>query len=161
MSKQIKKLLVIAGTLVVNILVFATASAAVSQEGWNPKKYEETGLSGASVENILLTFIDWAIIIVGLLGVIVFIYGGFVYLTARGESDEIEKAKKVLLWGVVGIAVSVLGLVAVKTVDYIIQGNTGSSGTSSQGGSYTGSGGMGLEDAGSGGLPTTPEMAQP
>lgn len=100
--------------------------AAVSQEGWSVNNYTSTGLPNREVSDILLSVIEWAIIIVGLLCIIVFIYAGFLYLTAQGETDKIETAKKVLIYAVVGVVVSILGFVAVKTVNDLLVGNTGS-----------------------------------
>ena len=115
------------------LFVFSPIRAAVSQEGWNPDSLKVTNLPDRPVKDILLTFIDWAIIIIGLLGVIVFIYGGFVYLTAQGEPDKIEQAKKIIIYGIVGIVVSILGYVAVKTINDLLVGNAGGGGAPTSG----------------------------
>jgi len=130
MKKLIKKYFWIAP------LVFAIAApalAAVSSEGWNPQNYASTGLPNpeGGFTAILLAVIDYAIIIVGLLCVAVFIYGGFLYLTAQGESERIETAKKVLIYAVIGVVVSVLGLVVVYTVDRLLRGENPSTGAPS------------------------------
>jgi len=114
-------------------LIFAISpvSAAVSQEGWDPDAIAGS-ISGqglpdpqGGVFTILLTFINWALIIIGLLCLIAFIYSGFLYLTGQGENDKIEQAKKVVTYAVVGTVVAVLGLVAVRTIDMIMRGNAG------------------------------------
>jgi|GEM_PF-969511 len=120
-----------------------------SQEaGWNPNAIG-SALGGKGLPDprgglftILLTFINWAIIIIGLLGVIAFIYGGFVYLTAQAESRKLEQAKKIIIYAVVGIVVAILGLVAVRTIDSLMRGNVGagSVGSSSQQGNSLNSG---------------------
>jgi len=124
-----KKLTKVTGLLGFALLVLPIFSfAAVSQGGWQVPNVP--GLSTRSVSEILLTFIDWAIKIIGLLGVIIFIYGGFTYLTAQGESSSLEKAKRIIIYGIVGIAVAVLGLVVVRTIDGIIKGSiTGGGGS--------------------------------
>lgn len=104
-----------------NFAIIPFAYAATSQEGWSVP--EVPGLPDRPVASILLTFIDWAIMMIGVLAIIIFIYGGFIYLTAQGETQKIEQAKKIILYAVVGIAVAVLGLVAVRTVDSIMKGN--------------------------------------
>lgn len=125
---MIKKGLKIILPLILVISFHPVALAAVSQEGWNPESLKSTNLPDRKVDEILLTFIDWALIIIGLLGVIVFIYGGFIYLTAQGETTALERAKKIIIYAVVGIAVAVLGYVAVQTIDDILKGKTGSGG---------------------------------
>ncbi len=96
--------------------------ATVSGGGWNSDSLGGFGLSGRSVSEILLSFIDWSIIMIGLIGIIAFIYAGYTYLTAGGEKDKIEQAKKIVVYGIVGVVVSVLGLVAVTTVNNIMGG---------------------------------------
>ncbi|MBM3255921.1 MAG: hypothetical protein FJZ04_00400 [Candidatus Moranbacteria bacterium] len=77
----------------------------------------------ADVVEMLLTIINYALIVLGVLAVAVFIYAGFLYLTAAGVQEKIDKAKNTLLYAVIGIVVAVLGFVAVATVQrFIVQG---------------------------------------
>lgn len=110
------------------IPIFTPVYAAVSQEGWNPSNYDSTNLPNppGGFVDILLSVINYSIIIVGLLCVLVFIYGGFVYLTAQGETDAIQRAKKIIIYAVIGTVVSVLGLVVVYTIDKVIRGDQAS-----------------------------------
>gem|GEM_PF-840119 len=125
--KQIKKIIVL--TLFLLAPMITPVYAAVSQGGWDVNSLKgATNLPDRKPEEIMLTVIDWAIVIVGLLCVIIFIYGGFLYLTAQGETDRIETAKKVIIYAVIGVAVSVLGYVAVKTVNDILVGNVSTGG---------------------------------
>ena len=100
-------------------------NAAVSQDGWDTTSMEETNLSGESVFDILVSFTSWSITLVGIVCVIVFIYGGFLYMTAQGENDKLQQAKKVIIYAVVGVVVAVLGLVIVQTVNSIFGGGGG------------------------------------
>lgn len=124
MSQKTKKIVVLLMPVVL-FAIFVPVYAAVSQEGWDPNALAATNLPDRPVSEILLSFISWAIIIIGLLGVIIFIYGGFLYLTAQGETDKLETAKKVIIYAIVGIAVAVLGYVAVKTVNDLLVGGGG------------------------------------
>lgn len=77
----------------------------------------------ADITQLMLKVINYAIIIIGVLGVLIFIYAGFLYLTAAGDQERITKAKDTLLYAIIGIVVSVLGFVAVATVQrFIVQG---------------------------------------
>lgn len=77
----------------------------------------------ADIAQLILKVINYAIIIIGVLAVLIFVYAGFLYLTAAGDQERIEKAKNTLLYAVVGVVVSVLGFVAVATVQrFIVQG---------------------------------------
>jgi len=154
MKKQIKKITVLLPVLLVAI--FAPVYAAVSQEGWDPDSLSVTKLPDREIDQILLDFIGWAVIIIGLLGVIIFIYGGFLYLTAQGETARLETAKKVIIYAIVGIAVAVLGYVAVKTVNDLLMGNvnTGGGGSGAPADSSSAPGGPG----GGGTMPVAPDM---
>ncbi len=131
-------------TKIKNLALIPFVYAATSQDGWQVPQVK--GMPDRSVAEIMLTFIDWAVMIIGVLGVIIFIYGGFIYLTAQGETNKIDQAKKIILYAIVGIAVSILGLVAVRTIDSIMKGNvpqgggTASSPTSPSSGSNPGGG---------------------
>ena len=99
------------------------AVTPVAQAALTTRANEATkaGVSGATdFFGLALAFINFAIMGIGILGVIMFIYAGFQYLTASGDDAKITKAKNTLLYAVVGVAVAVLGLVAVRTVDYYI-----------------------------------------
>lgn len=170
-----KKIIIIGLASIIMSLVFALVSvnfkealAATSGGGWNPKGLEVTKLPSRPVADILITLIDWAIMIIGLLGVIVFIYGGYVYLTCQGENDKVEQAKKIITYGIIGIAVSVLGYVAVLTIDKILKGNINSGGSSSGGSSGTITtqkppinSGTGSSSQGPYAMPVSPDMLQP
>lgn len=41
----------------------------------------------------------------GSVALLFFVYGGFVYLTAQGERDRIERAKNTLTWATIGLVV--------------------------------------------------------
>lgn len=49
--------------------------------------------------------IKYAMGILGAIALVMFIYGGFTWLTSRGASDKIEKGKKIFVWAVIGLAV--------------------------------------------------------
>jgi len=41
----------------------------------------------------------------GSIALLIFIYGGVVYLTAQGENERIQRAKNTLTWATVGLVV--------------------------------------------------------
>jgi len=78
---------------------------------------------GTDVIGIALKFINFAIIAIGVLGVIMFIVAGFLYMTAGGDQSKIDRAKSTMTYAAVGLAVAVLGYVVVATVQkYIVGG---------------------------------------
>lgn len=62
------------------------------------------------VINVLLTF-------VGIIAVILFIWAGFLMMTAAGNDEQVEKGKKTMIWAAIGIIVILFAWVL---VDFII-----------------------------------------
>jgi hypothetical protein len=65
-------------------------------------------LQATSIEQFLLNVIDVILVFAIPVIVIYIMYAGFLFVTARGEPGQIEKARGALLWAVVG-GVIVLG----------------------------------------------------
>lgn len=97
----------------------------VAQAGLTTKASQAPGVARGDVFEMAIKFINFAIMAIGVLGVIIFIYAGFLYLTASGDEAKITKAKNTMTWAIVGIVVSVLGYVVVRTVAQWIVGQQG------------------------------------
>ena len=81
------------------------------------------GVAKGDIFEMALKLINFAIMAIGILGVIMFIYAGFLYLTSAGDDAKITRAKNTMLYAIVGIAVAVLGFVAGRTVEqFIVKG---------------------------------------
>ena len=55
----------------------------------------------------------WAI---GVVAVIMLLYGGFKYVTSNGDSNNIHAAKNTILYAIIGLMVAILGQVIVTFV---------------------------------------------
>lgn len=66
--------------------------------------------------NTVMALVGWVAWFVGLLAVVSGLYSGILFITGGGNADKIVKARNVLLYSIIGIAVAVLafGLVAVS-----------------------------------------------
>ena len=102
MKKELISLLVIS-----YLLIFPMAAMA-------------QGIDVGEIFNRFTNFILWPIFI-GLV-VIMITWAGILYLTARGEPGKIQTANKVLIWGVVGVAVGILAYSAYKIVYWFVFG---------------------------------------
>jgi TRAP-type C4-dicarboxylate transport system permease small subunit len=106
--------------------VYAADSGNVSQTGCNNSNGNLCNpLNYNSVTELIPKLLD----IVAQIGLVVctffIIFAGFKYVTAAGNSSEIEKAHGILLWAVVGTAVllgaKVLASILANTVNQIIK----------------------------------------
>lgn len=57
---------------------------------------------------LLVRFVEWIIGLVAVIAVIMIIYGGFLYITAGASEENLKKANKTLIYGVIGVIVAIL-----------------------------------------------------
>ena len=106
------------------VLVFAVGSETVFAE-WNSSNLADFNLPDRTVDAILLTILEWLLSIVGILGVLGFVVAGITYLTSYGDDKALEKAKKMMLYSVVGVVVALIGLIVVTAISGIFIDNDG------------------------------------
>ncbi len=81
--------------------------------------------SGLGTTNLIVAIANIIRIIFGILGVIallIILYGGFTWMTAAGNPDRVEKAKKILISAIIGLAI-IFSTFAI--VSFIIKALTG------------------------------------
>lgn len=83
-----------------------------------------TNLPTASLTNIITNIMNWLLMIVGILGVIGFVIAGILYLTAAGDDDQIARAKKAMVYSIVGVLVALIGLVVIRAVQGLLGGSS-------------------------------------
>ncbi len=66
------------------------------------------GLGTADLQAAVLNIIRWILGLLGLIGVVMVLYGGFTWMTAGGNEEKIEKAKKIISAAIIGIVIVVL-----------------------------------------------------
>ncbi len=62
--------------------------------------------------------------IVGALALLMFVWGGFQWLTSMGAPDKIKKGKDTLVWATIGIAVIMMAYTLVKAVVSALESGT-------------------------------------
>lgn len=87
--------------------------------------------SGTSIPNPLGTtninlfvsrIISYVLGLIGTVSLLLFIYGGLIWMTSAGSSDKVKKGRDILVWAVIGMAVVFTSYILVK---FIIQGAQG------------------------------------
>lgn len=80
------------------------------------------GLPSGSIYNIVATIVGWLLAMFGLLGIFGFVVSGIMYLLAAGEEDMAKKAKKGLMYSIIGIIVGLSGYVIMQAVSGLLSG---------------------------------------
>ncbi len=73
---------------------------------------------GIEMNDVIKTIITTMLFIVGILAVIMIIYGGIRYVTAHGDKTQVASAKDTVVYAVVGLVVAI---VAYALVDWVVK----------------------------------------
>lgn len=66
------------------------------------------GVEGSGdVGSIVGTIINAALTFVGLIFLVLMVYAGFLWMTARGEEEQINRAKKIITGTIIGLIITV------------------------------------------------------
>lgn len=108
---------------IISALVFALAmpvSALHAQVDTSPffggdesTFVEDTGLGQADLQTSIGQLINIALGFLGIVAVVVILFGGFKWMTAGGNDERVGEAKKLIIAGVIGLAI-ILSAVAIS-----------------------------------------------
>ena len=84
------------------IVIVGQSLAALAQEAPIPLTNPLKG--GTDISAIVGNVISWVLRFLGVLAFVMFIYGGILWMTSGGKSDQITKGKDTLVWAVAGLA---------------------------------------------------------
>ncbi len=71
---------------------------------------------GATPQTLIGKIINAAMGIVGSIALLMFIYGGFVWMTAAGNEQSVTKGRDILIWATVGLIIIFSSYALVKFV---------------------------------------------
>lgn len=137
--KNLKYLALSKRTLIATILVLMFVSLGIapllSQAAVNlsePLGKAKTGLYGTAVVDDLPTqigkYIKFFLGLLGIILLIVIIYGGFTYMTAGGDKEKVKEGTKWIINGVIGIAIVLSAYAITEFVVTKLAGGTGAVG---------------------------------
>ena len=134
--KSIKKIFAVLGVIVfvfggllvssgVNVVTAAGDPCAdlakqISGSGFNVKDQLPVYCTTESIYNKILF---GALYAVGIVAVIMIIYGGYMYMTAQSNEDQRKKGRDILTWAVLGLIVVVLAVLLVNVVVNLVVEN--------------------------------------
>ncbi len=85
---------------------------------------EESGLPDAPIYDIIAGAMDWLLAILGFIAIIGFVISGILYLTAAGNTKQIETAKTAMWYSILGVIVALVGYVIILAVDSWLSAGT-------------------------------------
>jgi hypothetical protein len=119
-TKLVKQMLLVFGLMVGALALVsflpAVANAALLGTGDNVSSVsEETGGEG-SLRALVLRMVNYFLTFLGVIAVIMIIYGGVTYVTAAGKDEAVGNAKKIIMYALVGIIIVLLSFALVNTI---------------------------------------------
>lgn len=91
-----------------NVCKLNVPNSVKEANGCNPKANKD------GLPDVVITIINAVIGVLGLVAVVFIIIGGINYMTSTGEAAKIEKAKKTILYAVIGLGICVLSFAIVN-----------------------------------------------
>lgn len=117
-----KKLkLIVAGLLVVPFVALSVAPATMALDIKQDLPTPSTTTKAVDPETMVEQVINIALWIVGVLAVIMLIWGGIKYATSAGDANKVTAAKNTIMYAVIGLVVA---LFAWAIVTFVIQETT-------------------------------------
>ncbi|HLD28371.1 MAG TPA: pilin [Patescibacteria group bacterium] len=116
----------IAALLLTIMTLSLFALPAVVSAGDDPFGIENAAFDGLNsdtrdvyviIDNIIALIFGF----LGILAVLIILWGGFTWMTSAGDETKVEKAKKMIIAGVVGLVIILLAWVIVRFVFTSIQ----------------------------------------
>ncbi|KKW32635.1 MAG: hypothetical protein UY76_C0021G0006 [Candidatus Uhrbacteria bacterium GW2011_GWA2_52_8d] len=98
-------------------LLLLTPTSVIAAELTNP-------LGTTDIRTVIGRLIQAILGITGAVALLMFIYGGFLWLISAGESKKVEKGKDVMKWAILGIAVIVGAYTIVSTIVTALESGT-------------------------------------
>jgi hypothetical protein len=110
--KKISKYLVslaILGLLVLPLLTLPTLAQTVNDPyGINNTNNTLQGTLGGSnqdLRTVIARVINFALGFLGIIAVVIILFGGFKWMTAAGNEDKVAEARKLLVAGIIGLVI--------------------------------------------------------
>lgn len=121
------------GALLASSFLAHTSFAATSLIDPSDNPSSIAGATGGEgdFKTLAQTLLNYFLSFLGFVATIMIIYGGILYVTSAGNDTNVEKAKKILLYAVVGIVLILLSFAIVNTVLGSASGGGNSGGAAS------------------------------
>jgi hypothetical protein len=100
-------------------------SVLFAQGGLVPKECDDGGCGLAHLVAIMNDIIAWLITFTTSVVAIMFAYAGFLYITAQGDSAQVQKATGIFRNVIVGFVIILLAFLLIKElVEFLVEANS-------------------------------------
>lgn len=109
--------------LVIMIFLFALAlvSYARAKEVYIPGNEIGLPAPAGGIKEILSNLLKWMLEIVGVVAIIGFVISGIQYITAAGNEDTIDTAKRNMQYCIYGVVAVLAGTVIIRAIQYALE----------------------------------------
>lgn len=99
------KLIVRASQIGAAVSALLLPAAARAQLTIDPSYAGTFNLGSGSPVSIVIGIVNWALGLLALVAVILVLIGGFMWMTAAGNEEKVDKAKKILSAAIIGLVI--------------------------------------------------------
>lgn len=128
-KKSLRQFFIVTGLMTAALTIFVFAPEVMAQGGAGvsvgggalsdsdvPDIVKSLSGGSGSIRELALRIVNFFLLFLGLVAVIMVIYGGILYITAAGKEDQVGTAKKVILYAIIGIVIIALSFALVNTI---------------------------------------------
>lgn len=103
------------------LALFAFGAKAQNAVNWNNGVFENpTGLN--STNELVTSIVNWLLGITSALVILFLVVGGIMYITAAGDEQKTEQAKKIITYCIIGLVIILISYSVVLALNSIIFG---------------------------------------
>ncbi len=112
-TKLIKQGVIVLALMIGAISIFSFMPVAAAQVG---QVVDPNNPGGGDLREVITRMLNYFLTFLGLLAVIMVIYGGVTYVTSAGNDEAVGNAKKIIMYALIGIIVIMLSFVLVNAI---------------------------------------------
>lgn len=116
------KKIILAGFLAI-FLFLILPSCSLAQDRFGLQAAEDVGLASGDFRVIIVRIIQFILGFLGIIALVMVMYGGFIWMTAGGDPAKIDKAKKILVNTVIGIIIILLAFTITAFIINALRGS--------------------------------------
>ncbi|MBU0546289.1 pilin, partial [Patescibacteria group bacterium] len=101
--------------------ILAPITAPATSKSPDPVKLENP-IGSTDIPTIIGTLIRGAMGIMGALVLLMFVWGGFTWLTSGGVAEKVKKGTQTIVWAVIGAAITLSSYIILNTILELLAG---------------------------------------